>query len=540
MYFGPLAVADCEGCILAHSQKLPTGTIRKGQIISAEHIALLQDADITHVSVAQLAKDDLHEDAAALQIAIALGSHNTRLGAATTGRVNLHATTAGLCHFNASIVHAINSLDESITVATLPESAKVVEGQIIATVKIIPFSTPEHLVDSAVSRAGNGISIRPIVPSSAVLIQTQLPTISSKALDKTRSVTEHRLLERSCQLTGEQRVPHTKAAVIAELESACATDVDWILIFGASAISDREDVVPSAITSVGGSIERFGMPVDPGNLLLFGRIADKIVIGMPGCARSPKFNGLDKVLDRMASRAPVSDTWIASLGVGGLLSEIPDRPRPRVVAKAQPKVSALILAAGSSTRFGDSNKLLSTWNDHTLVQHVVSAAADSHVAGITVVTGFEQAAVTASINTASFTQTTNAKPLKLVHNEAFSTGMASSLVKGVSACIESDAIIVCLADMPRINSSIINQLIEAFQQHSDKAIYFPVLNGRRGNPVLVTRRLFDSMLSLTGDTGARVLAQQFPDSVCEVPVNENSIFADVDTTDALDSLLGIT
>ncbi|MBX2885080.1 MAG: molybdopterin-binding/glycosyltransferase family 2 protein [Granulosicoccus sp.] len=531
MYFGSVSIEECEGCILAHSFKSAAGRIRKGQLLDQDHIALIRSSGVSHVTVARLDNDDIHEDTAAYRIAESLSGRNVRLGAASTGRVNLHAINTGLCEFDAATIHAINLLHEDITVATLPGSSRVVEGQIIATVKIIPFAAQSEHVTAACSAAKEGISVLPTVPAKAVLIQTRLPALSDSALDKASRVTEHRLLERSCTLIEETRVDHTSSAVVAALQQALATEVDWIIIFGASAISDRDDIVPAAIAAAGGTIERFGMPMDPGNLLLLANLQDKTVIGMPGCARSPKYNGLDKVLDRLASKAPISNHWIASLGVGGLLSEIPDRPRPRVVVQEQPKITALILAAGSSTRFGESNKLLAEWKGRPLLQHVIAAASDSRATSVSVVTGFDNESVESQA-----TASTWAKPVQLINNPAFVTGMASSLVKGVSASLDSDAIIVCLADMPNISSGVIDRLIDAFLQKSDKAIYVPVVDGQRGNPVLITRKLFDSILSLVGDTGARVLAQQFPDSVVEVNVEDTSIFQDVDTKRELDAI----
>ena len=88
-------------------------------------------------------------------------------------------------------------------------------------------------------------------------------------------------------------------------------------------------MAPSAVRRAGGSVERFGMPVDPGNLLFLGQIGERPVIGLPGCARSPALNGADWVLSRVACGIAVSGEDIAAMGVGGLLKEIPTRPQPR-------------------------------------------------------------------------------------------------------------------------------------------------------------------------------------------------------------------
>jgi molybdenum cofactor cytidylyltransferase len=121
-------------------------------------------------------------------------------------------------------------------------------------------------------------------------------------------------------------VAHRTGAVA---EALAASHSDLVLILTGSATSDISDVVPSAIGEAGGAVERFGMPVDPGNLLVLGRIGARPVIGLPGCARSPALNGADWVLERVACGVAVTSADIAAMGVGGLLKEIPTRPQPR-------------------------------------------------------------------------------------------------------------------------------------------------------------------------------------------------------------------
>ena len=83
-------------------------------------------------------------------------------------------------------------------------------------------------------------------------------------------------------------------------------------------------MIPAAIVACGGEIDHFGMPVDPGNLMLMGRIGAVPVLGLPGCARSPKVNGFDWVLRRLLAGLPVDAADIMRMGVGGLLAEIPE------------------------------------------------------------------------------------------------------------------------------------------------------------------------------------------------------------------------
>jgi molybdenum cofactor cytidylyltransferase len=188
------------------------------------------------------------------------------------------------------------------------------------------------------------------------LIQTRLPGTKESVLDKTVAVTARRIDACGGRLVGEQRCAHAVDALAARIRAVSA---DLVLIAGASAITDRRDVLPAAIEAAGGVVEHFGMPVDPGNLLLLARLGDRPVLGLPGCARSPKLNGFDWVLQRLAAGLPVGRADIMAMGVGGLLMEIPTRPQPRDGTPARPGVvAAIVLAAGQSRRMGPDNKLL--------------------------------------------------------------------------------------------------------------------------------------------------------------------------------------
>jgi molybdenum cofactor cytidylyltransferase len=137
-------------------------------------------------------------------------------------------------------------------------------------------------------------------------------------------------------LEGEQIVAHEVEAIaqalVAMLGQAPAPDL--LLVAGIAATVDRRDVVPAGIVRAGGRVLHAGMPVDPGNLLLLAELplaggTVVPVVGMPTCARSPKLNGFDFVLRRFAARLPVTRAQIMAMGVGGLLTEIQSRPRPR-------------------------------------------------------------------------------------------------------------------------------------------------------------------------------------------------------------------
>src|SRR5262249_34751376 len=155
-------------------------------------------------------------------------------------------------------------------------------------------------------------------------------------LEKNRSALEMRLEAVGSRIIFERKTAHDAAALASDLAAAVEAGADPILVFGASAITDRRDVVPDAIVRAGGAGVHFGMPVDPGNLLMLGQLKGRTVVGLPSCARSPKLNGVDFVLWRIAADLPIGPAEIASMGVGGLLMEIPTRPQPRDEEPVEP------------------------------------------------------------------------------------------------------------------------------------------------------------------------------------------------------------
>src|SRR5207247_4662584 len=135
---------------------------------------------------------------------------------------------------------------------------------------------------------------------------------------------------------------HATGELAALIRDMIGHGIDILLIHGASAILDRRDVIPAAVIAAGGRIDHFGMPVDPGNLLLLGHLGERAVLGLPGCARSSKVNGFDWVLERLVAGLPVGSVEIMRMGSGGLLAEIPTSPLPRAEAPraAEPKPQA--------------------------------------------------------------------------------------------------------------------------------------------------------------------------------------------------------
>jgi molybdenum cofactor cytidylyltransferase len=327
--FGRLDAASGEGAILAHAIKRPGLALKKGEILAARHVAALQAAGVESLIAARLEPGDIHEDEAAQRIAAKLAGPNVTMESPFTGRCNLFAASAGLVTISRESVDAINAVDETVTVATVMPFQPVAAGEMIATVKIIPFAVPSGILARALGVAQPGaLGVAPLRPLRAGAISTLLPGLKGAVVGKTLRVLEARLAPAGAVIAREVRVPH-EAQALAGAIAGMAGDVDLVIIFGASAITDRRDVIPSALVAAGGVVLHLGMPVDPGNLLMLGALGTVSVIGAPGCARSPRENGFDFVLWRLLAGLPVTAADLRAMGTGGLLKEIATRPQPR-------------------------------------------------------------------------------------------------------------------------------------------------------------------------------------------------------------------
>jgi len=538
MRFGEVPVAEAEGAILAHSLKIGPTALKKARVLSPADLELMAASGLSRIVVARLEPGDVGEDEAALRIAEAAAGDGVEAAAPFTGRANLFAKSRGLLTFDRERLDRLNLVDEAITLGTLPPFAVVEPRMMVATVKIIPFAAPAVAVERCLAAARSDVPllrVAPFRPLSVGLVQTRLPGLKESILDKTREVTGGRLSALGCRLVLEERCGHATGELAPLIRDMLGHGIDILLIHGASAILDRRDVIPAAIIAAGGRIDHFGMPVDPGNLLLLGDVQGRAVLGLPGCARSPKVNGFDWVLERLVAGLPVGPAEIMRMGSGGLLAEIPSRPLPRAEAtraaeaKPQgPRIGALLLAAGQSRRMGGPNKLLAELDGVPMVAHVARRLLASRARPIIAVLGNQADAVDAAL----------AKlPVERVRNPEFADGLSTSLKRGIAALpSDLDGVIVCLGDMPLISGRHLDRLIAAFNPLEGRAIVVPTRRGKRGNPVLWSSRFFPEMAALAGDVGAKHLIGEHAELVTEVEMDDDAVLVDIDTPEALDAL----
>jgi molybdenum cofactor cytidylyltransferase len=530
MKFGPANPMDAIGGVTVHTLRQGSLVLKKGTTIGPVEVEALTRAGVKEIVVVRLEEGDVSEDVAAASIAQAVAGDGIHVERAFTGRANLFAAKAGVLVVDRAKVDRINGVDEAITFATLAAYKPVVEGEMVATVKLIPFGVEARLRDAAVAAASGGaLRIAPYVIKRVGVVSTLLPGLAPKVVEKTLRVTAERLAPAGAAVIAERRVPHEEAALAAAIKELLGLGAELVIVFGASAIADRRDVIPAAISGIGGAIEHFGMPVDPGNLLLLGNAGGVPVLGAPGCARSPVENGFDWVLMRLLAGLKVTRSELTGMGVGGLLMEIVTRPQPResLAADSNRNVAAVILAAGRSTRMGGPNKLLAELGGKPLVRIVTEQALDSKASDVIVVTGHQANDLQKALQ---------GLKVKFVHNPDFAEGLAGSVKAGIAAVPDNaDGAVICLGDMPMIESHLIDRLIEAFAPDRGNLIAVPVSDNRRGNPVLWSRRFFNELMTLDGDIGARHLIAKHSEAVAEVPVEGHGAFLDIDTPQALEA-----
>ena len=530
MKFGSLSLEEARGGVAVHSIRTAKFVLKKGTVIGDLEILALRDAGIATITVAKLEPGDISEDQSAREIATAAAGPHVRVDDAFTGRANLFADRAGVLIVDRANIDRLNGVDEAITFATLPAFAPVAEGQMIATAKIIPFavSLDSHKAALAAIHTEGLTRVVPYAVKKVGVVSTRLPGLAEKVIEKTIRVTEDRLAPAGAKIVLEKRIEHDAGMLQNAITECLDAGAELVLVFGASAIADRRDVIPAAIESAGGRIEHFGMPVDPGNLMLIGNVGSVPVIGAPGCARSPKENGFDWILARLLAKLTVSRTDIARMGVGGLLMEIVTRPQPREekVEEKRADIAAIVLAAGRSSRMRGPNKLLEEVNGAPLVRRAAENALASKASSVFVVTGHDEIGVRKALAGLN---------VRFVANPDYAEGLSTSVKAGIKALPSGvTAAIVCLGDMPQVSPALIDKLIDNFDPARGALIVAPVRNERRGNPVLWARRFFPDLLRLEGDMGARNLASAYAEGIAEVEVGDDGAFFDIDTPETLE------
>ena len=517
MYFGEILIEKSIGNILGHTLNLDGKKLSKGKKITSQDVKALKANGYKSIICAKSNINDIHEDKIAKNIGKLFINNTVISEDPYTGRVNLLASKSGLLNIDEKLIEKFNSTSEDVTIATLKNYSKVNKGDMIATIKIIPFYVSSKVLNK----------IKKLLLKKSLLIHTFLRkkvglilTHSKNENNKLNNISIKRISERltklNSSLTKVITCKHESNIIAENIKIFKNQKINLVLILGASAIVDIRDKIPKAILLSHGKIIRFGMPVDPGNLLLIGKIKNIPIIGLPGCARSPSLNGFDWVLERIIADINLSNKDIYQMGVGGLLKTIKNNKLNNKVYK----VANIILAAGQSKRMKEINKLLININNKIMIKNIIDNAIKSNATDNIIVLGHENEKVEKIIG----------NNIIVSINPNYKKGLSTSLKNGISALPEDcDAAIIILGDMPKISFNLINSLIKKFDPENNINIVTPSYQGKRGNPILIGRKFFPDILNLKGDVGAKSIISNHENELFDIPQKDSSALIDIDT-----------
>ncbi len=537
MDFLDVRIEESEGLILAHSLPLADRILKKGRRISPDDIAALRAAQVRTVAAVRLGPDDVGEDEAAAILAERLMGPNIVRSAAFTGRVNLFSAVHGLAIYDRDRLDKMNLVDEAITVATVPPFEMLEPRQVVATVKVIPLAVDRRLVEACAAFAGAGtplLSVQPFQPRQVGLILTELPRINPQLLERTALAMRERVESLGSAVVAEARCAHNEGAVERTIAKLVAQGCDFLLISGATATVDRRDVVPRGIERAGGQVEHFGMPVDPGNLLLLAYLGPVPIVDMPGCARTPKLNGLDWVLRRLLAGQRVSARDIMLTGAGGLLKDLPmratrrDAQPPRERSPRQARFAAVIPATIAPNLYLDGAAALQPVSGRPMLRWVVEAALASRAEPVVMVAAGARAALDRALDGLA---------VRIVETE--DPGLLPSLA-AVRKILppDIDGVLICPDGMTAITARHFERMMDAFDPDEGRGVCLPVYRTQRGHPQLWALPLFDQLARLPANDpdALRRLMTEHVDTIYEVVFDDPAVVEMMETPCGLDEI----
>lgn len=472
--------------------------------------------------------DLLSENQAAHIIAYAFSSQSIWADVPKNGRCNLYAADNGLLTIDPDKITHFNTDNATCQIATKAANTAIIKNQKIASIKTIPRTVTKEKLDEQLKKISTPctIKIKPYIKRKVGLIQTYTLPDSFDRLYSTTISLSKQLADTNSNISAEIHCIHTPEEIKNSINELCTRQLDAILIIGPKTATSNKDPIPSGILKSGGQISQFGIPTAPGNLLIIGKRGSTTLLGLPGCSRSLKRNGLNLILEHFAAGNPLTATKIAKMGVGGLLDTSIDQAQESL---PKSNIAIIILAAGCSKRMGATNKLLININGSPIINYVIEAAINSFANEIIVVTGHESELIRNNLKSYK-------NKIKFIHNPNYTDGMSGSLCKGIDALSYNvDGAIFCQADMPLLHTHHFNRLIAAFSKGNDSSICTPTHKNQRGNPVLWGRSHFMKFKNLTGDTGAKHLLAHNSEHITEVIMNDDATLIDIDTRDELES-----
>ena len=316
-------VKSSTGRVLCCTVFRPGGKklLAKGHVISDEDVRVLESEGMETIWVTELEDGEIGEDDAVCAVASEMGCGSFEIRLAAGGRANLLATENCCVLVDDELLKQINC-PASVVIATSLNFSYVTTGQRIATVKSAPFAVSKEQLDAVIGilkDRGPILQARPVRnPTVGVLYSD--PVSGERARQLFENIMRQRLERFGVNANFVLACTEEENSVGRCLQHLLRSKPNVILVASTTAPAGPEDVIGQAMMKVGGQVERFLAPVEPGNLLLLAYKDDVPIVSAPGCFRSAKSNVVDLLLPPLLARYRVTGWEIACLGHGGLLA----------------------------------------------------------------------------------------------------------------------------------------------------------------------------------------------------------------------------
>ncbi|MDD3653947.1 MAG: molybdopterin-binding protein [Desulfotomaculaceae bacterium] len=321
-------VADAVGMVLCHDiTRIIPGrekdrAFRRGQMLIEEDIPKLRDLGKEHIYVWESSPDLVHEDEAAMRLALLAAGPGITRGEPNQGKVNLRASYDGMLKVRGDRLNQLNSLD-GVVLATLHNNRVVSKDQLVAGTRVIPLTIQRQVLDEAgkiCSETEPLLSVKPFQPLAVGIITTGSEVYSGRIEDGFTSVISEKVASFGARLFGHILVPDDPHLITAEIRRFIGEGAELVVLTGGMSV-DPDDVTPTGIRAVGADVVSYGAPVLPGSMFMLAYLGQVPICGVPGCAMFNKTTVFDLVLPRIFTGERLTKSDMVALGQGGLCEE---------------------------------------------------------------------------------------------------------------------------------------------------------------------------------------------------------------------------
>lgn len=319
-----VSVYEAVGMVLAHdlTQIIPGEfkgrKFKKGHVIAPEDIDVLLSMGKKHLFVVDKEETDIHEDEAAMRIAVAAAGKGIRLVAPGEGKIEMVAEYDGLLKVNTAMLNQLIDQDE-IMFATIHENQLVKKGQKVAGTRVIPLFVNESIVTGAEKalQSGHLIEILPLKKLKIGLVTTGSEVYTGKIKDAFGPVLNQKFGDLGSVVVKQLFSDDDEDMIAGCIKQLIGEGVDMIGVTGGMSV-DPDDKTPSGIRKAGGHIITYGAPVLPGAMFMLAYIGHVPVVGLPGCVMYSRVSIFDLIVPRILAGEIPTRIDIKKLAHGGL------------------------------------------------------------------------------------------------------------------------------------------------------------------------------------------------------------------------------